>query len=157
MWTGEQQIKVEEVYVSILKRKRVFQKDGWERMEEVPHVLRPSGSQVVDAVVECLVKKKLYSDQVVAAALKVRVRDLTGVLRVLTGYTTQGFINAYRLLAAEEYLRCTDLPLEEIVARLGWGSRNSFSLLFRQRFGIAPVNYRRRKRPKDYQHRYGWE
>lgn len=157
MWTGEQRIRTEDVYISILKRKRIFQEDGWERMEEVPQALRPSGCLVLDAVVECLAKKKIYSDRAVAAALKVPVRDLTAVLRVLTGYTTQGFINAYRLLAAEEYLRCTALSLEEIVARLGWSSRYTFSLLFRKRFGISPVSYRRRKRPNDYQYRYGWE
>ena len=43
-------IKVEDVYVSVLSRKRVANAEGWTRMEEVSKRFAPTGSIVIDAV-----------------------------------------------------------------------------------------------------------
>ena len=52
-------ITIDEVYISPLKRRRVRREDGSEIMEEVPHAIRPSGSMIMDAVVQILFFRRI--------------------------------------------------------------------------------------------------
>ena len=64
-------ITIDEVYISPLKRRRVRREDGSEIMEEVPHAIRPSGSMIMDAVVQILFFRRVFQINNVARILGV--------------------------------------------------------------------------------------
>lgn len=64
----------------------------------------------------------------------------------ITKKTPNEIIRAYRLNAAERLLVATNLPVEEILNRIGFGSRSSFFKSFMQVHGMTPKNYREQQK-----------
>ena len=107
-------ITIDEVYISPLKRRRVRREDGSEIMEEVPHAIRPSGSMIMDAVVQILFFRRVFQINNIAHILGVDPVKLAGAMQILTGMPMQDFLNIFRLYLVQEYLACTDLSLSQI-------------------------------------------
>lgn len=63
-----------------------------------------------------------------------------------TGERLQDFINRVRLENAAALLDGSPLPIKDIAQRCGYGSSKYFSKLFRQQYGLAPVEWRKRNR-----------
>lgn len=59
-----------------------------------------------------------------------------------TGDTPAGFVAAVRLEEARRLLEGTSLPVEEVALRAGFGSPLGLRRHFRQRFGVAPRDWR---------------
>ena len=133
-------IKVEDVYVSVLSRKRVANAEGWTRMEEVSKRFAPT----VDSVG-------------LAAALGIPSSALNTILKTLTGLKTCEFIKSYRLLRAREWIVCTDLELRQVAARSGFPTQGSFNRSFTEQFGQTPRDYRRQNRPANFRELYEWQ
>lgn len=152
-----EKIKVEDVYVSVLTAQLVTNSDGSMRWVEQPHDLRPSGSVVVDAVVSVLLERRYRMLKDIAKLLEVDSTELNKAMQLLTGYGVQEFATQYFLLAAQEYLRCTDLPLKEIARRCGHGQMSAMTGYFQRILQITPQEYRRKNRPADYRFLYRWK
>ena len=89
-------ITIDEVYISPLKRRRVRREDGSEIMEEVPHAIRPSGSMIMDAVVQILFFRRVFQINQIARILGVDPVKLAGAMQILTGMPMQEFLNIFR-------------------------------------------------------------
>ena len=59
-----------------------------------------------------------------------------------TGQSVQTYVRTQRLSMASNLLRDTMLPIEEIVARVGYEDASHFSRAFKQATGLAPSAYR---------------
>ena len=79
-----------------------------------------------------------------AASLQVSQSTLIRRFRKVLGVTPQVYIQSMRVETAKQLLLCTHLPLEEIVARVGYNDPSSFTRLFRQRVGLSPGIFRER-------------
>lgn len=152
-----EKIKVEDVYVSVLTAQLVTNSDGSMRWVEQSHELRPSGSVVIDAVVSVLLEKRYRALSDIAMMLEVNPTELNTAVRLLTGYGVKDFVARYFLLAAQEYLRCTDLSLKEIARRCGHGQMSAMTGYFQRILKITPEEYRRKNRPADYRFLYRWK
>ncbi len=150
-------IKVEDVYVSVLSRKRVANAEGWTRMEEVSKRFAPTGSIVIDAVGRVLAADSGVDSVGLAAALGVPSSALNTILKTLTGLKTCEFIKSYRLLRAREWIVCTDLELRQVAARSGFPTQGSFNRSFTEQFGQTPRDYRRQNRPANFRELYEWQ
>jgi LacI family transcriptional regulator len=64
----------------------------------------------------------------------------------VVGHTMLDEIQRVRIQLAKELLRTSDLSLEMISDRCGFGNSQRFSVLFRQRTGMAPSQFRRASR-----------
>ena len=65
------------------------------------------------------------------------------------GVSPAKFVKERRMREAETLIRTTNLPLKEILARLGITDRSHFIRTFRRRFGLPPSQYRvESQRPK---------
>ncbi len=84
---------------------------------------------------------------------KIRARDLaelvgyteyyvTHKFREETGLSVNDYIKKARVDRARMLLRCTDLSVQEISEKLGFGSRNYFSRVFSEIAGTTPAEYR---------------
>lgn len=79
----------------------------------------------------------------VARNANTSVRSLSRRFRAQTGTTPMRWLLAARLRQAQQLLETTDLPIEGIAERTGFGSAVTFRSHFRRLVGTAPQAYRR--------------
>lgn len=91
---------------------------------------------------EDLLKKGLPSVQYVAEELNVSPNYLRGLLKVLTGQSTQQHIHDKLIEKAKEKLSTTDLSVSEIAYQLGFEHPQSFSKLFKTKTRVSPMGFR---------------
>ena len=89
-----------------------------------------------------LVTKGLPSVQYIANELNVSPNYLSGVLKVLTGQSTQQHIHNKLIERAKEKLSTTDLSIGEIAYELGFEHSQSFSKLFKAKTNQSPLEFR---------------
>ena len=89
-----------------------------------------------------LADKGLPTVQSIAEALNVSPNYLSGLLKVLTGQSTQQHIHDKLIEKAKEQLSTTDLSVTEIAYELGFGHPQSFSKLFKTKTNLSPSEFR---------------
>nr|MCU0337128.1 helix-turn-helix transcriptional regulator [Sediminibacterium sp.] len=89
-----------------------------------------------------IVSKGLPTVQYLADSLYVSQSYLSGLLKVLTGQSTQQHIHNKLIEKAKEKLSTTDLSVSEIAYELGFEHSQSFSKLFKQRTNQTPLEFR---------------
>lgn len=150
-------IKVEDVYVSILTRRRTRNAEGWHRMEEVPKTIAPSGSIVIDAMARLLAEDCGADTRELAGAMGLDPTSLNVICNALTGMDAREFVKRYRLMRAKEWLARTDLRLSEVARRSGFPSQASLCHAFTERYKMTPRDYRRHARPGNFRDLYEWK
>jgi len=90
-----------------------------------------------------LTKKGLPTVQYIADTLNVSPNYLSGLLKVLTGQSTQQHIHDKLIEKAKEKLSTTDLSVSEIAYALGFEHSQSFSKLFKSKTSQSPLEFRR--------------
>lgn len=90
-----------------------------------------------------LVSKGIPSVHDVAVELNVSANYLSGLLKVLTGQSTQQHIHNKLIEKAKEKLSTTDLSVSEIAYDLGFEHSQSFSKLFKTKTNLSPLEFRR--------------
>ena len=91
---------------------------------------------------EDLATKGLPTVQYVADALKVSPNYLSGLLKTLTGQSTQQHIHGKLIEKAKEKLSTTELSVSEIAYALGFEHSQSFSKLFKSKTQLSPLQFR---------------
>lgn len=99
-----------------------------------------TGLEVVDLVVDKLVAGQ--DPSVLPWQLGMKPTVLSTTLKTLTGMTLVEMRTRWRMTVACELLRYTELPLQEVMSRIGYTSAQSFSRMFRKAYGAAPLRYR---------------
>lgn len=87
-------------------------------------------------------ERKMSVEELAARALMSR-RSFARRFKAATGATPHAWLVAQRLDRAEELLETTNLPVEEIARRAGYGSAAVLREQFILRRGVAPRDYRR--------------
>ena len=87
--------------------------------------------------------KGLPTVQYIADSLNVSPNYLSGLLKVLTGQSTQQHIHDKLIEKAKEKLSTTDLSVSEIAYELGFEHSQSFSKLFKSKTNLSPLEFRR--------------
>ncbi|NOU66078.1 helix-turn-helix domain-containing protein [Paenibacillus sp. LMG 31461] len=85
--------------------------------------------------------KNLFQNAI-ADMLKISPVTLGKAFREITGETLVDYIKDVRLSKAKEYLRDTNYSIDEIIEEIGWGNKKYFSTIFKQNFGVTPMEYR---------------
>ncbi|QJD80721.1 helix-turn-helix domain-containing protein [Spirosoma rhododendri] len=91
---------------------------------------------------ELLIETGLPTVQYVADALNVSPNYLSGLLKTLTGQSTQQHIHNKLIERAKAQLSTTDLSVNEIAYALGFEHPQSFSKLFKSKTSQSPVEFR---------------
>lgn len=91
---------------------------------------------------DSLEKNGLPSVQYVAEALNASPNYLSGLLKSLTGQSTQHHIHDKLIEKAKEKLSTTNLSVSEIAFALGFEHSQSFSKLFRNKTNLSPLEFR---------------
>jgi len=91
---------------------------------------------------ESLSKKGLPTVHYAAENLNVSPNYLSGMLKSLTGQSTQQHIHNKLIDKAKEKLTTTDLSISEIAFELGFEHQQSFSKLFKTKTNLSPLEFR---------------
>ena len=89
-----------------------------------------------------LIKNGLPTVQHIAETLNVSPNYLSGLLKTLTGQSTQQHIHEKLIEKAKEKLSTTDLSVSEIAYELGFEHPQSFSKLFKSKTHSSPLEFR---------------
>jgi AraC family transcriptional activator of pobA len=92
---------------------------------------------------ENLDTKGLPNVQSVAGALHVSPNYLSGLLKTLTGKSTQEHIQEKLIAKAKELLSTTNLSINEVAFSLGYTYPQTFSKLFRNKTDSSPAAFRK--------------
>ncbi len=91
---------------------------------------------------DALAKKGLPTVQYIADKLNVSPGYLSGLLKTLTGQSTQQHIHDKLMEKAKERLSTTALSVSEIAYELGFEHPQSFSKLFKTKTNLSPLEFR---------------
>ncbi|MWB95373.1 helix-turn-helix domain-containing protein [Flavobacterium sp. GA093] len=91
---------------------------------------------------DLLVKKGLPTVQHIAETLNLSPNYLSGVLKTITGQSTQQHIHEKLIEKAKEKLSTTNLSISEIAFELGFEHSQSFSKLFKSKTEMSPLEFR---------------
>ena len=69
---------------------------------------------------------------------------LCTLIKQSTGVSFTELVKRLRMTRAEEYLVNTDMSIGSIATSLGYSSTDHFSRVFRQTYGVSPVEYRKK-------------
>jgi AraC family transcriptional activator of pobA len=89
-----------------------------------------------------LIENGLPTVQHIAEALHMSPNYLSGLLKVLTGQSTQQHIHDKLIEKAKENLSVTSLSVSEIAYQLGFEHPQSFSKLFKSKTNLSPLEFR---------------
>jgi AraC-like DNA-binding protein len=89
-----------------------------------------------------LVEKGLPTVQSIAEAVSVSPNYLSGLLKLLTGQSTQQHIHDKLIEKAKEKLTTTDLSVAQIAYELGFEYLQTFSKLFKTKTNLSPSEFR---------------
>src|SRR5690606_20556020 len=89
-----------------------------------------------------LTQKGVPTVQFMADELNVSPNYLSGLLKVLTGQSTQQHIHEKLIQKAKEKLSTTNLSVSEIAYELGFEHSQSFSKLFKAKTNQSPLEFR---------------
>ena len=89
-----------------------------------------------------LTEKGIPSVQYIAETLNTSPNYLSGLLKTLTGQSTQQHIHNKLIEKAKEKLSTTSLSVSEIAYELGFEHPQSFSKLFKTKTNISPLEFR---------------
>ena len=149
-------IGVDDIYVSVLKARRVTDEEGRTFTRAYEKEPRPTGSLVMDIVAKALAEDSRVTLHDIAAAMGEDPRLLHAAFILVTGAMPRDFFNAYRLRQAREWLERTDLPIKEIARRSGFTSHGIMTRFFATAMKCTPKEYRRLRRPKEFRLLYEW-
>lgn len=90
-----------------------------------------------------LISKGLPTVQYVSDTLNVSPNYLSGLLKILTGQTTQQHIHDKLIEKAKERLSTTDLSVSEIAYELGFEHVQSLSRIFKNKTTFSPSEFRK--------------
>ena len=89
------------------------------------------------------------SPEDLAAHMQISVRNLYRKFKELEQLSPKDFIKDYRILFAAQLLCTTNLTVQEIMYRCGFGNRSHFYKEFDKKFHETPKEYRNQHRQKD--------
>ncbi|MDR2783549.1 MAG: helix-turn-helix transcriptional regulator [Treponema sp.] len=84
------------------------------------------------------------SVKILAKKFKVSPGNLSVQFRREKGMALTGYINAKRLERAKSMLHGSGLYVQEIAEQCGFLNINYFSRLFKRRFGVSPLEFRKK-------------
>ncbi len=90
-----------------------------------------------------LIDKGLPTVTGVSEALNLSPNYLSGLLKSLTGRSTQQHIHEKLIVKAKEQLSTTELSISEIAYNLGFERSASFSKLFKNKTELSPLEFRK--------------
>lgn len=136
---------LDDLYISPFTSARYYDDNGLPQYRPLVRNLHPTGIYAADLLLQSLSLGNC-SLTALARRLGCSSRDISGLIRCLTGQPSDHFRTAYRKRLVTDLLRFTDLSLPEVAARSGIGQKRNLHLFTNLHFGCTPDELRHRIR-----------
>ena len=130
------QFTMEQLYIAPFTSRKRFDEDGrWEYVA-IERNLAPTGIWVMDDYLGYLSAGR--SDMgAFAERHGLRTEEVAALVFILTGVKGVRFRQLYQMRLADDLLRFTDLPFDEVARRSGLGSSNNMYLALRREYNMS--------------------
>lgn len=140
--------------IPIIKRRSYFRLCAVRRLEEGANLLFRISREAMDQPNRSIIDDvKIYIDEHYAS--KITLLELAEVATVsrnyiailfkkTTGVTIWSYLVSVRMHKAREYLLNTPMRIYEIASKVGYENSVHFSQLFKEHYGLAPAEYKKR-------------
>lgn len=132
---------LEEIYISPFTHVRKFDDNGQSYYVPLDRKLNPTGIYAADYLLQCFSSGVSVLSHI-ANRLGCSGRDLSGLIRCLTGQPSDDFRRAYRQRLADDLLRFTPLSLPEVARLSGIGTERNLLFFIRKHHGCTPQERR---------------
>ena len=136
---------MDELYISPFTSARYYDDNGQPCYRQLVRKLYPTGIYAADLLLQSLSLGNCSLTDL-ARRIGCSSRDLSGLIRCLTGQPSDNFRNEYHKRLVTDLLRFTDLSLPEVAARSGIGQKRNLHLFTNHHFGCTPEELRQRIR-----------
>lgn len=135
------QYTLDDLYITPFTRRRRYDEEGRRYYVDVERNTSPTGIHVMDDYLRYLAAGQ--SDiGAFADRHGIRTEELAALVFILTGLKGALFRQRYQARLADDLLRYTDLPLQEIMNRCGYTSMPTFSRTYRRWWHTSPQRAR---------------
>ena len=141
MEAKKQFLTLDDLYISPFIKVRRYDENGQSVYTPLERNLHPTGLYAADLLLQSLTNGTTNL-ATVALRLGCSGRDLSGLVRCLTGQPSDDFRNHYRLRLVDDLLRFTALSLAEVALRSGIGTERNLYSFCRRHHGCTPADRR---------------
>lgn len=135
------QFEFDKLYFPPFKRRRVYNSDGTVTYVPFERNLQPTGLKVMDDYLVLLGEGR-GSMSAYARSLGVLPEDMDSLFFLLTGMHAMDFRLAWQMRMAIHLLRYTSLPIDQVAARSGFGTRMNLYYACRRDQKMSPTELR---------------
>ena len=132
---------LDDLYISPFNSIRYFDQNGTPKYKSLERNLPPTGIFAAD-----LLMQSLTTGETTLTAIARRIgcsgRDISGLIRCLTGMPSEDFRNQYRMKLVDDFLRFTSLSLSEVAQKSGIGSERNLYSFCRRHYNCTPADRR---------------
>ena len=118
-----------DIFISFCGREAT-EAERWQGVQSGIIFHKRTGNEFLDLFASMVHHYMNHDPVFYAKKLGVSRVDLSGCLRVLTGVTTDEWLEAYRWVAIRDVLLHTDWPLGKVATQMGYSSVKTFSRAF---------------------------
>ena len=144
---------LEDLYISTFTYIRYFDQNGTAKYRPLERNLHPTGIYAADLLLQSLTNGETTLTAI-ARRLGCSGRDISGLIRCLTGMPSEEFRNQYRMKLVDDLLRYTSLSLAEVAQKSGIGSERNLYSFCRRHYNCTPADRRNQIRSVGDEDRY---
>lgn len=134
-------LTLDDLYISPFTKIRRYDDNGQAVYNPIERNLHPTGLYAADLLLQSFTNGTTNL-AAIAHRLGCSGRDLSGLVRCLTGQPSDDFRNQYRCRLVDDLLRFTSLSLAEVALRCGIGSERNLYSFCRRHHGCTPSDRR---------------
>ena len=138
-------MSLEELYISPFNSMRYYDANGTAIYKPFERNLHPTGIYTADYLMQSLTAGENRM-KTIANHLGCSDRDLSGLIRCLSGQPSHDFLVAYRLRLIDDLLRFTSLSLPDVALRSGLGTARSLHRFMLRHRNCTPSDRRNKIR-----------
>ena len=133
---GEPQFTLVDLYITPFTLRKRYDEDGRWQYVPVEKNTAPTGIKIMDDYLMYL--SAGHSDmQAFADRHGLKTEEVGALVFILTGMKGVRFRQLYQMRLADDLLRFTDLPFDEVARRSGLGSPNNMYLALRREYDMS--------------------
>lgn len=145
MYAKKRFLTLEDLYISPFTKVRRYDDNGQPVYTPLDRNLHPTGLYAADLLLQSLTNGETTLANI-ARRLGCSGRDLSGLVRCLTGIPSDDFRHHYRQRLVDDLLRFTSLSIAEVALRSGVGSERNLYAFCRRYHGCTPADRRQQIR-----------
>lgn len=154
MEAKKQFLTLDDLYISPFTHVRHYDDNGQPFYTPLERNQHPTGLYAADILLQSLTNGTTNL-AAIARRLGCSGRDLSGLVRCLTGQPSDDFRNQYRQRLVDDLLRYTTLNLSEVALRSGIGTERNLYSFCRRHHGCTPSDRRLQIRMVGDEGRFG--